>query len=113
MTHNKAEKKSQKNDHCEMEELRKSSRKPCAKSTYFASQNKYYKGVIKNINRGGAFIETKAKSSTGQKLKPVTPGTKEYILLRCEIMYINQVGFGVKFKSILKKEKAGILNTTF
>ena len=77
-------------------------------STYFASQNKYYKGVIKNINRGGAFIETKAKSSTGQKLKLVTLGTKEYILLRCEIMYINQVGFGVKFKSILKKGKAGI-----
>jgi Tfp pilus assembly protein PilZ len=108
LTLNKAEKKSQKNDHCAMKELRKNSRKPCAKSAYFASQNKYYKGVIKNINRGGAFIETKAKFSTGQKLKLVAPGTKEYILLRGEIIHINQVGFGLKFKSILKKGKAGI-----
>jgi hypothetical protein len=89
-----------------MEELRKTPRKSCAKPTYFASQNKYYKGTIKNINRGGAFIETKAKFSTGQKLKLVTPGKKEYILLRGEIIHFNQIGFGVKVKSIMKIVKS-------
>ena len=89
-----------------MKELRKNPRKPFAKFTYFASQNKYYKGLIKNINRGGAFIETKAKLSPGQKIKLVTPGMKKYILIRGEIIHINQIGIGVKFERILKIEKS-------
>jgi hypothetical protein len=61
----KAEKKLQKNDHFELKELRKNPRKPFSKLTYFASEKKYYEGIIKNLSHGGAYIETKTKFSNG------------------------------------------------
>ena len=102
---NKAEEKSQKKDHVELKELRKSPRKTFSKPIYFAIQNEYYKGVIKNLSHGGAFIETKAKFSNGIKIKLVAPGANKYILIKCNIIHFSQTGFGVKFKSILKVNK--------
>ena len=104
MIFDKAEKKLQRNDYIGLKELRKNPRKPFSKLTYFASQNKYYKGVIKNLSHGGAFIETKTKFSNGDELKLVVPGPNKYILIRCKIIHFNQTGFGVKFKSVLKIE---------
>ena len=79
-------------EHIEFKELRKSPRK-------------YYKGVIKNLSHGGAFIETKAKFSNGIKIKLVALGSNKYFLIKCDIIHFNQTGFGVKFKSILKIKK--------
>ena len=105
MIFDKTENKSQRNDHVELKEFRKTPRKPFSKLTYFTSQNKYYEGVIKNLSHDGAFIETKTKFSNGDELKLVVPGPNKYILIRCKIIHFNQSGFGVKFKSILKIEK--------
>jgi len=104
VTFDKAGKKLQRNDYIGLKELRKNPRKPFSKLTYFASQNKYYKGVIKNLSHGGAFIETKKKFSNGDGLKLVVPGPNKYIQIRCKIIHFNQTGFGVKFKSVLKIE---------
>ena len=101
-----AEKKLQRNDHVELQELRKNPRKPFSKLTYFSSQNKYYEGVIKNLSCDGAFIETKTKFSNGDELKLVVPGPNKYILIRCKIIHFNQTGFGVKIKSVLKIKKS-------
>jgi hypothetical protein len=101
-----AEKKSQKNDHVELKELRKSSRKSVSTTIYFAIQNEYYKGVIKNLSHNGAFIETKAKFSNGINIKLVALGADKYILIKCKIIHFNQTGFGVKFKRILKIKKS-------
>ena len=92
-------------EHIEFKELRKSPRKTVSKPTYFAIQNEYYKGVIKNLSHGGAFIETKAKFSNGIKIKLVALGSNKYFLIKCDIIHFNQTGFGVKFKSILKIKK--------
>ncbi len=100
-----AEKKLQRNDHVELQELRKNPRKPFSKLTYFSSQNKYHEGVIKNLSYDGAFIETKTKFSNGDELKLVVPGPNKYILIRCKIIHFNQTGFGVKIKSVLKIKK--------
>jgi len=105
VTFDKTEKKSPKNDHFELKELRKSPRKTFTKAIYFAIQNEYYKGVIKNLSHGGAFIETKAKFPNGIKIKLVAPGAHKYILIKCKIIHFNQTGFGVKFKSMLKIKK--------
>jgi Tfp pilus assembly protein PilZ len=100
-----AENKLQRNDHIELKELRKNTRKPFSKLTYFASGNKYYEGIIKNLSHGGAYIETKTKFSNGEELKLVVPGPNKYIQIRCKIIHFNQTGFGVKFKRVLKIEK--------
>jgi hypothetical protein len=86
-------------------EYRKNPRKTYLKTTYFISENKYYKGAIKNISRRGAFIESKAKFLSGDQFKIVVPGTKKYILLKGEIVHFNPAGFGVEFKRLLKIKK--------
>ena len=101
----KTGKKIQRNDHVELKELRKNPRKPFSKLTYFASGNKYYEGIIKNLGHGGAFIETNTTFSNGDELKLVVPGPNKYFQIRCKIIHFNQTGFGVKFKSVLKIEK--------
>jgi len=100
-----AKKKVQIDDHVEIKELRKSHRKPFSKLAYFASGNKYYEGIIKNLSRSGAFIETKTKFSNGDEINFVVPGPNKYIQIRCKIIHFKQNGFGVKFKSVLKIEK--------
>jgi len=100
-----AENKLQRNDHVELKELRKNTRKPFSKLTYFASGNKYYEGIIKNLSHGGAYIETKTKFSNGDELKLVVPGPNKYIQIRCKIIHFSQTGFGVKFKRVLKIDK--------
>ena len=97
--------KLQRNDHVELKELRKNTRKLFSKLTYFASGNKYYEGIIKNLSHGGAYIETKTKFSNGDELKLVVPGPNKYIQIRCKIIHFNQTGFGVEFKNVLKIEK--------
>ena len=101
----KPQKKSQINNDDEIKELRRNPRKSFSKPTYFTSENKYYKGAIRNISRNGVFIESDAKFSSGDELKFVVPGTKKYALLKGEIIHFNLTGFGVKFKSVLKIEK--------
>ena len=89
----------------ELKDLRKTPRKTFSKSIFFSSQNEYYEGVIKNLSRGGAFIETKAKLSNRIELKLVLPGANKYILLKGEIIHFKQTGFGVRFKNLSKIKK--------
>jgi len=107
ITFDKTEKISKKNDSVELKELRKNPRKTASKPLHFAIQNKnkYYKGIIKNLSHGGAFIETKAKFSKQIKIKLVVPGANKYILIKCKVIHFNQTGFGVKFNNILKIKK--------
>jgi hypothetical protein len=105
LTFDEVQKKSPKNDNGEIKELRRNPRKSFPKSTYFTSENKYYKGAIRNISRSGVFIESDAKFSNGDELKLVVPGSNKFALLKGEIVHYNLCGFGVKFKSVLKIEK--------
>jgi hypothetical protein len=89
----------------ELFKIRQNPRKLFSKLTYFASGNKYFEGIIKNLSRSGAFIETKTKLSNGDVIKLVVPGPYKYILIKCKIIHFSQTGFGVKFKKILKIEK--------
>jgi Tfp pilus assembly protein PilZ len=105
MIFKKVEKKSQRKDQVESKELRKNPRKLISKSAYFASRNKYYEGIIKNLSHGGAFIKTETKFSNGDEIKLVVPGPNKYFQIRCKIIHFNQTGFGMKFKRVLKFKK--------
>ena len=102
---NEAPQKSQINNDGEIKEMRRNPRKFFSKPTYFTSESKYYKGSIRNISRGGAFIESDAKFSSGEELKFIVQGDNKYALLKGEIVHYNLTGFGIKFKSVLKVEK--------
>ena len=105
LTLDEAPQESQINNDDEIKELRKSPRENSSKPTYIKFENKYYQGTIRDANRSGAFIVSGAKFSNGDELKFVVFGTKKYALLKGEIVHSNLMGFGVKFKSVLKIEK--------
>jgi Tfp pilus assembly protein PilZ len=88
------------------QEYRKHPRKRYSKPVIFTSMNQDYKGLISNISRGGAFIETRGKFNTGQIIKLIIPGTKidKGRMLKGEVLHFNQTGVGIIFKSIIKKQ---------
>ena len=90
----------------EPKDLRKNHRKAFSKLTYFAlkDNNKYNKGIIKNLSRGGAFIETNTELSNETDLKLVVPGPNKYILIESELIHFKPTGFGVRFKDMSKIE---------
>ena len=74
-------------------------RKLYNKSLFFISDNRNYKGLITNISRGGAFIETHINFSVGQIIMLVVPGhkgRKSFKLKGC-IVRLNRTGVGVQF----------------
>lgn len=105
LTINEGQKKPQINNYEEIKELRRNPRKSFSKPTYFISENKYYKGAIRNISRSGVFIESDARFSNGKELKLVIQDAKKIALLKGEIVHYNLSGFGVQFKSVLKIKK--------
>lgn len=86
------------------QEVRKHQRRPYRKPVYFTTRNQYYKGNIKNLSRGGAFVETDGNFATGQIIKLVIPGTKidKGTMLKSEIIHVLPNGVGIKFKGILR-----------
>jgi Tfp pilus assembly protein PilZ len=86
------------------QEYRKHPRNPYSKPVIFTLMNQYYNGIISNISRGGAFIETRGKFKAGQIIKLMIPGTKfdESTKLKGEVLHFNPSGVGIIFKSIIK-----------
>lgn len=93
-------------DYILMEENRKHSRKLSLKPVIVFSNNKHRKGLITNIGRRGAFIETLGKYKAGQIIELLIPGPKveESKRLKAEVVHLNQSGVGIIFKSIYKKK---------
>ena len=87
------------------QELRKHPRKSYTKPVLFTSDNQYYKGLINNISRAGAFIKTKDIFSIGQIVRLVIPGTKidKGVMLKGKVVRFDHKGVGVKFMNILRR----------
>jgi Tfp pilus assembly protein PilZ len=88
------------------QKYRKHPRKHSSKPVFLTSKNQYYQGLISNISRGGAFIETRGKFKAGQIIRLTVPGTKivKGIKLKSEVLHSNQSGVGIIFKSIIKEQ---------
>lgn len=91
--------RSHNNDPKDDQDPRQHPRRPYNKSLYFISNNQNYKGLITNISRGGAFIETLINFSVGQIIILVVPGHKGRKTLKLKgcIVRLNRSGVGVKF----------------
>ena len=93
-------------DSDQIEDLRRHSRKYCAKPATFGFENKSYDGFISDISRNGCFIENREFLNIGQILDLVIPGTKfsENNMLKAEVARLSPIGVGVRFQSIIKKK---------
>ena len=87
------------------QDRRKHPRRSYERPVFFTSQNQYYEGIIKNISRNGAFIETNNKFSEGQSIRLVIPGTKidKGVMLKSAIVREDQDGIGVQFLELKKQ----------
>ena len=88
------------------QDARKHPRKPLNKSVYFSAQDQHYKGLVSNISRVGAFIETKDDFLTGQRIQIVIPDDRfdKCLVITAEIVRSDRTGVGLKFVHV-KKEK--------
>jgi Tfp pilus assembly protein PilZ len=84
---------------------RKYPRKPYFKSVLFNCGDQKCAGLIKNISRGGIFIETGDQFFFGQSIELVIPNTRidRGKSIRGWIVHLSQSGIGVTFKRIFER----------
>ena len=92
-------KRPQANESNDKKDPRRYPRRPYNKSLPFTSKKRYYKGLIANLSRGGAFIETQNKFSVGQIITLIIPGYRKpkEVKLKASVVRLSIAGIGVIF----------------
>jgi hypothetical protein len=80
-------------------------RKSFQKSIFFNYEDKKFRGVIKNVSRGGVFIETRAKFLFGQTIELVIPNSHfdSARRFRAWMVHSSRSGIGVTFKRLFER----------
>ena len=88
----------------EDKEHRKHSRRSFDRPILYATRNRFFKGTIKDISKGGVFIEAPDMMAVGQRLTLAIPSGRQGrgLKLRGEIVRIDPEGLAIQFKSIIK-----------
>ena len=88
-------------------ELRKHPRRSFSKPVYFSADNRYYQGLIRDISRGGLFIQTADAFSPGNEIHLVIPETKydKNVMIKGKIVRSSPKGVAVKFTGLVKRRK--------
>ena len=78
-------------------------RKSCRKAIYFHFQDNKYKGIITNLSRGGAFIETLDNLSFGQSIEIALPVkySRAGIKLFGKVVRSEQNGVALSLKKVM------------
>ena len=84
---------------------RKYPRKPYLKSVFFNCGDQKYAGLIKNISRGGVFIETTDQFFFGQSIELVITDSRidRGKPIQGWIAHLSKSGIGVTFKRIFER----------
>jgi Tfp pilus assembly protein PilZ len=79
-------------------------RAPCFIPVDYANQDRVFKGFIQDISAGGLFIKPRTSFSVGEEITLTfsPPNCQEPIKIKGEIVRSNQLGIGVKFKTVKK-----------
>ena len=90
-------------------ELRKHPRRSFPKPVYFSASNRYYQGLIRDISRGGLFIQTDDSLSLGNEIHLVIPNTKydKDVMIKGKVVRSNPKGVAVKFTGLVRRKKSG------
>jgi len=87
-------------------DFRRYPRRDVNKYTFIRSQNNLSKGCIRNVSRGGCFIETKEIFNFNQIIGLVIPDVHKgaNIRLSAKIVRLSPTGIGVKFKRLSERK---------
>jgi hypothetical protein len=78
-------------------ERRIEKRHACSEEIFFATQNGFYEGQLKDYGRNGLFIKTKEVVSVGEMITVVDPHPDgENKKRKGQILWRNKEGFGVE-----------------
>lgn len=104
--HDKIEQYSSKIDLKETKDFRKHPRRQFIQQTFFRSQNKFYKGTISNVSRGGCFIETSENFNLKQIISLIVLETKNFknIMIKAQVARLSPIGIGVKFRTLYRQK---------
>jgi len=82
------------------EDQRKHARNACSIPVNYAAQSALFAGFIKDISKGGVFIETHADLDVGEKIKLTfsSPSQPNPVKVAGEVVRKNILGFGVQFQ---------------
>ena len=89
-------------DEEERKECRLYGRTPCYEETHFLTRKRLHEGVIKNISKGGTYIETDDFFFAGQEITvagPFEDDGKE-VKQKGDIVRYDGRGIGVRFKKL-------------
>jgi Tfp pilus assembly protein PilZ len=79
-------------------------RAPCFLAVDYANQDQVFKGFIQDISAGGVFIKPRTSFSVGEEITLTfsPPDHQEPLKIKGEIVRSDQLGIGVKFKTVQK-----------
>jgi PilZ domain len=86
-------------DEVTKEESRRHGRRPCYEGTHFMTRKRLHEGVIKNISKGGTYIEAEGFFFAGQEITVAGPfeDDGQEIKQKGAIVRFDGKGIGVKF----------------
>ena len=104
------EKQSQKNINLHVEkDPRNIPRKSCYQAIFFYSENKKYRGILTNLSRQGAYIETNTNLFFKQNIEIEIPvnHSKEGFRLLGKVIRVDLNGVGLKLNRIVDTRRTG------
>jgi len=91
-------------------ELRKYQRKAYFKPVLFGTQDGVFEGLTKNVSPSGVYLEAKENFEVGQIITLALPLKNEKMFkIKGEVVWSDGRGFGIRFLSKIKNQKASNL----
>ena len=91
-------------------ELRKYQRKAYSKPVLFGTQDGVFEGLTKNVSPSGVYLEAKENFEVGEIITLALPlKNKKKFKVKGEVVWSDGVGFGIRFLSKIKNQRASNL----
>jgi PilZ domain len=86
-------------------EQRRHPRRPFGGAPLYASRNRFIRGTVKDISKGGMFIEAADGIAVGEHLNLVVPAGQRQrdFTVRGEIVRVDPDGLAIRFERLIKK----------
>ena len=86
-------------------EQRRHPRRPFGRATLYASRNRFIRGTVKDISKGGVFVEAADGISVGEHLNLAFPAghRQRDFTVRGEIVRVDPNGLAIRFERLIKK----------
>ncbi|MEJ2473539.1 MAG: PilZ domain-containing protein, partial [Desulfobacterales bacterium] len=81
------------------------SRRLFGSATLYASRNRFIRGIVRDISKGGMFIEAADGIALGERLNLAIPAVhrRKDFTVRGEVVRVDPNGLAIRFERLIKK----------